>query len=210
MSFAEKLKYYRSQRQLSQRQLAEEFQVSHSLITMYENGRRKPSFEMLCAIADYFGVRVNDLVADDPPAVTSILDDHILIMPAMIRLPLIGNIACGTPITAQENIEDWVDVPEETRGDFVLRCKGDSMKDARILDGDLVVIRQQDDVQDGQIAAVLIDDEATLKRLFHVPGGAVMLQAANPAYPPMLCGGANEERAIRIIGLATHFISRIV
>lgn len=136
--------------------------------------------------------------------------DNLTSLPRMTRLPLIGSIACGTPILAEENIEDWVDVPEDARGDFLLRCKGDSMKDARILDGDLVVIRQQDDVQDGQIAAVLIDDEATLKRLFHVPGGAVMLQAANTAYPPMLCGGADEARTIRIIGLATHFISKVV
>jgi len=165
---------------------------------------------MLCMLAEYLGVRVNDLVSEDDPMTKIITDESILVLPSMVSLPLIGNIACGTPILAEENIEDWVDVPAEARGDFVLRCKGDSMRDARILDGDLVVIRQQDDVQDGQIAAVLIDDEATLKRLFHVAGGAVMLQAANPAYPPMLCGGGDEARSIRIIGLATHFISRVV
>ena len=126
------------------------------------------------------------------------------------RIPLVGAIACGAPITAEENIEDWVAVPAYIRADFALRCRGDSMKDARILDGDLVCIRKQDDVDDGQIAAVLIDDEATLKRVHHLPGGGILLQAANSAYLPIVAGGVDETRHVRILGIATHFISRVV
>ena len=86
------------------------------------------------------------------------------------------------------------------------------MKDARILDGDLVCIRQQEDVEDGQVAAVLIDDEATLKRVYHlpIPNGGIVLQAANSAYPPITVGGVDETRQVRILGLATYFISKVV
>ena len=95
-----------------------------------------------------------------------------------------------------------------TQADFALRVSGDSMVGARIHDGDIVFIRQQDDVDDGQIAAVIIDDSATLKRVYHIPGGLQLL-SENPKYPPMIftypgCG------AIRIIGRAVAFQSSLV
>ena len=193
--------------------LADGLHVSKQTLSAWRSGERSPKMPTVDTIARYFDVTIEWLlgfdVAKRPKRIPEGVD-NLVALPPMSRLPLIGSIACGTPITAQENVEDWIDVPTESRGDFVLRCKGDSMKDARILDGDLVVIRQQDDVQDGQIAAVLIDDDATLKRLFHLPGGSVLLQPANAAYPPIVCGGADESRTIRILGLATHFISRVV
>lgn len=87
-------------------------------------------------------------------------------MPKTKKVPLIGTIACGTPILAVENIECDVDMPENIRADFALRCKGDSMIDAHIYDGDIVYIRKQPIVDNGEIAAVIIDDEATLKRFY--------------------------------------------
>ena len=90
----------------------------------------------------------------------------ILPLPPTKKLPLLGTIACGEPILAEENIEEYIDVDEEVKADFVLRCKGQSMIEARIFDGDLVYIHQQADVENGEIAAVLIDNEATLKKVY--------------------------------------------
>ena len=109
----------------------------------------------------------------------------VLPLPETKKRPRLGTIACGEPILAQENIEDYDDVPNDIKCDFTLLCKGDSMIDARIHDGDVVYIRQQPSVENGEIAAVLIGDEATLKRVF-VYDDKVVLQPANPAYSPLV------------------------
>lgn len=137
----------------------------------------------------------------------SISADNIVPIPKMAKIPLLGNIACGDPITAEENLDGFVSAPEEISADFALRCKGDSMIGARILDGDIVLIRQQPDVEDGEIAAVLIDNEATLKRV-HKKSNCLILNPANPAYEPIIITG--EELAdVRIIGKAVYFISAV-
>ena len=91
--------------------------------------------------------------------------------------------------------------------DFALRVTGDSMTGARIFDGDIVFIRRQDDVDDGQIAAVIIDDRATLKRVYHIPNGLQLL-SENPKYPPMIFTFADHD-SIRIIGKAVSFTSSV-
>ena len=105
-------------------------------------------------------------------------------VPEMKKVPLVGRIACGTPILAQENIEDYVDVPKDRHVDFCLTCAGDSMIDAGIDDGDTVYIRKQPDVENGEIAAVRIGDEATLKRVYKYPD-CIVLEAENRAYAPL-------------------------
>lgn len=132
---------------------------------------------------------------------------NILPMPKMRKIPLIGTIACGAPILAAENIEKEVDIPDEIHADFALRCKGDSMINARIFDGDLVYIRQQDIVDNGEIAAVLIDDEATLKRVKLYPDH-VVLEPENPMYKPFVFWG-EEMNTVRILGKAVAFTSSI-
>ena len=133
------------------------------------------------------------------------LPHNVIPMPRMRSIPLIGTIACGTPILAEENIEEHVDIPEHVHADFALRCKGDSMINARVHDGDIVYIRQQPTVNNGEIAAVLIDDEATLKRVYVSPG-TLILQAENPNYEPMVYTGEQLE-AIHILGKAVGFTS---
>jgi repressor LexA len=110
---------------------------------------------------------------------------NIVSLPATKKVPLVGKIACGTPITAEENIEDYVDVPEDVYADFALICQGDSMINARIHDGDIVYIRMQPEVENGEIAAVFIDGEATLKRVYYQKG-RIILQPENNSYPPMI------------------------
>lgn len=109
-------------------------------------------------------------------------------IPRMTRVPLVGSIACGTPITAEQNIERYIGVPADWHADFALTCHGDSMAPT-IQDGDIVCIRRQPEVEQGQIAAVRIGEEATLKH-FHRQGDAVVLLADNAAVcPPMIYAG---------------------
>lgn len=132
---------------------------------------------------------------------------NIIPMPHMRKIPLLGTIACGEPILAAENLEGDVEIPDHIHADFALRCKGDSMINARIFDGDVVYIRQQGTVEDGEIAAVLIDDEATLKRVRLFPDH-VSLEPENPKFKPLVFW--NEDAAtVRILGKAVAFTSSI-
>ena len=106
----------------------------------------------------------------------------------MTQVPLVGSIACGTPITAEQNIERYIGVPADWHADFALTCHGDSMAPT-IRDGDIVCIRRQPEVEQGEIAAVRVGEEATLKH-FHRQGDTVMLLADNAAVcPPMIYAG---------------------
>ena len=120
-------------------------------------------------------------------------------LPDTKSIPVIGNIACGTPILAQENIERYIGVSSLWKADFALVCKGDSMAPT-IQDGDLVCIRSQPNVENGQIAAVLIDDEATLKH-FYRHDDTVILQPENPRFTPMTYT-KEEINDLRIEGVA--------
>ncbi len=214
--FSERFKLLRKERGLSQAALATELGFTKSSVNMYERGDREPGLESLETIADFFNVDMDYLLgksdvqnrflytpASDAESVA--LPDNILSMPATYTVPLLGTIACGEPILAAENIEDNVEVPEHIHADFALRCKGDSMINARIHDGDIVYIRQQPTVNNGEIAAVLIGDEATLKRVY-VYEDHVVLQPENPAYEPLVYF-KDAMQAVRILGKAVGFTS---
>lgn len=114
------------------------------------------------------------------------------------KFPLLGNIACGKPIFADEQFEAYVEAGANIKADFCLRAKGDSMIGARIYDGDIVFIHKQEMVDDGEIAAVLIDDEATLKRVYYdQENNVIQLFAENPQYKTMRFVG-EELNHIRI------------
>lgn len=142
---------------------------------------------------------------DDDPSAS--LPSNVLPLPNMRKVPLLGTIACGTPILAAENLDGYVKMPENVHADFCLRCKGDSMIGARIMDGDLVFIHQQPDVDNGAIAAVIVEDEATLKRIYKSTG-KIILQPENPRYEPFVFVG-EELSQIRIIGKAVAFLSGV-
>ena len=162
-------------------------------------------------MATYFGIAKSVIVDDaqpaDPSASPTPIPPGFEPMPKMKKIPLIGSIACGDPITAEQNIEKMVDVPENIRCDFSLTCHGDSMVDAGIHDKDVVYIRIQPQVENGEIAAVRIDGEATLKRVYYNPG-TLTLMPANPAYAPMVYTGSQLEE-VHIEGKAvgwTHWV----
>lgn len=126
-------------------------------------------------------------------------------IPKTYKRPRLGTIACGEPILAEENIETYDDIPDNIKCDFTLVCKGNSMINARINDGDIVYIKQQSQVDNGEIAAVLIDNEATLKRVY-IYEDKVVLQPENTKYPPFVYT-KEEMNNIRILGKAVGFTS---
>lgn len=129
----------------------------------------------------------------------------IMPIPKMVKKPRLGVISCGEPILTEENFDGYDNVPENIDCDFTLQCKGDSMINARINDGDIVYIKSQSMVDNGQIAAVMVDNETTLKRVF-VYQNKIVLQAENPKYEPWVY--VNEElNSIRILGKAVGFFS---
>lgn len=215
--FNERLKILRKEANLSQEELAKKIGVSKSSVNMYERGEREPGFETLEAIADCFNADMDFLLGKSDcknryewakcKAVQIPTATNIIPMPEAKSIPLVGKIACGTPITATENLEGYIKIPAQLEADFALVCRGDSMVGARIMDGDFVAIRQQPDVDDGDIAAVLIEDEATLKRVYKMPGRLV-LRAENPRYAPIDLSGA-ELDDVRILGKVVYFISEV-
>ena len=193
--FAATIKRLRLERGITQEQLASMLKVSRSTIGMYETGSREPDFETCEAIADIFNVDMDYLlgrtsVERKEPITPSIIPPGFEPLPRMVKKPLVGTIACGEPITAEENIEDYVDVPENVHCDFCLRCKGDSMIDAGIHDGDVVYIHIQPQVENGQIATVRIDGEATWKRVFwNEQTQTLQLLAENRNFAPLVYTG---------------------
>ncbi len=217
--FSDRLRSLRESYDLSQMDLAKRLGISKSSVNMYERGEREPSIETLEAIADTFNVDMDYLLGKseyknkhawlgsfDAPDVNH-TPDNIIPMPTMYKIPLLGTIACGEPILAQENLEGEVSVPDHIRADFALRCKGDSMINARIFDGDIVYIRHQEQVDNGEIAAVLVEDEATLKRV-RLFEDHIVLSPENPMYKPFTYWG-EEMNTIRILGKAVAFTSSI-
>lgn len=191
-------------------QAAKELEIPYTTFVNYEKGDREPNSEMLIKLADYFGTSVDYLICRSDEEKTDNLifgKGNIIPLPSSKEIPLLGTIACGEPILASENIEMFIKVDETIPADFALKCKGDSMINARIFDGDIVYIRQQPDVDDGEIAAVLIGEEATLKRVHKYPNKLV-LSACNPMYDDFVYSGSELEE-IRIIGKAIFFMSAV-
>lgn len=174
--------------------------VGKSTVRKWEQGSiTNVKRDKLVLLAKALQMDPSALIYDDP------LPAPNLFRPEFHRVPILGTIACGEPILAEDNLEGYANVAE-IRCDFALRCKGDSMT-PKFMDGDLVLIRQQPDVEDGQIAAVRIEDEATLKHVYHT-GDGVMLTAENSAYPPMMFRQDTFSR-IAIIGLAVGYLRLI-
>lgn len=148
---------------------------------------------------------------DEFPDQTSAINiKNILPMPKTKKVPLLGDIACGVPILAVENVAEYVDMDTDIHADFALRCKGNSMINARIFDGDIVYIRQMPEVENGEIAAVLIgtmDTEATLKRVYRTED-SLRLCAENPSYKDIVFF-KEEINSVRILGKAVAFLSAV-
>lgn len=226
MTLRELITQYRSEHGLSQRQFAMQCSLSNGYISMLERGLNPktqlpltPTLPALKKLATGMGISLSELisvaddmpvslVSDEPENGSNPIPSNVQPMPTMQQIPRIGMIACGDPLLAQQNIEGYDNVPEYVKCDFTLVCRGDSMINARIFDGDIVCIREQPAVENGEIAAVLIDsEEATLKRV-KIFDDHIVLEPENPMYKPLVFWG-EEMNNVRILGKATHFISRV-
>lgn len=210
MALAQNIRYLRKKQGLGQDALAEKLGYkSYTTIQKWESGVSEPPLKIVHALAKLFHVDINDLtntdleLTDSMKASNPTLGNTIPIgytpMPDTEFRPRVGRIACGEPITAEENIEAYDEVLSSWNADFTLMCCGDSMA-PKIEDGDIVAIRAQPTVENGEIAAVRIGDEATLKRVFLHPD-YVELRPINPNYDSII-RSKNEMEDIRIEGRA--------
>jgi repressor LexA len=210
MTVGEKIKLVREAKNIAQVDLATQAGISKQTLYKYENGiiTNIPS-NKIEAIAKVLETTPAYLMGWDESVYIDYSEiKNIMPFPNMKKVPLLGTIACGEPITAEENIETYLNMPDNIKGTFALRCKGDSMINARIFDGDIVFIREQPDVENGEIAAVLIDNEATLKRVFKYDN-RLELRAENPTFKSLNYEG--EQLAdIRILGKAVGFLSTVI
>lgn len=212
MTLRDKLTKLKTENGLTTEALSERSGVPKGTINKLLNGEtRNPTAQTLKRLASALGCELEYLCGkpDDIPGVFRLGQPAALPHPDLVpvhrrKIPLIGSIAAGQPILCEEELE-ITDCADGVHADFALRISGDSMTGARILDGDIVFIRRQDDVDDGQIAAVIIDDHATLKRVYHIHNGLQLL-SENPKYAPMIFTYPDCE-SIRILGRAVSFQS---
>lgn len=205
-NFGSKIYDLRKKNNMTLEEVGEIVGVGKSTVRKWETGEiANMRRDKIAKLAEALHTTPAYLMGWEEPSVPSA--ENIIPIPNMTRVPLLGDIACGSPVLATENLSGFVSSPEGSGADFALRCKGDSMIGARILDGDIVLIRQQPDVDDGEIAAVLIDNEATLKRV-HRKKNYLILAPANPAYEPIVLTG-EELSEVRILGKAVSFISAV-
>ena len=192
--------------------LAEALSLSPSTISRYQNGLMNPKITTLYAMAAYLNVNPKWLMGYDgseteTAATVPYLAAANLYPTLKKKIPLLGNIAAGEPIFAEESYSGYMCAEENLDADFCLIVKGDSMINARIFDGDVVFIHSQPDVEDGEIAAVLIDDEATLKRVYKMED-RIILRPENPTYKPMEFK-KSDGKSIRILGKAIALQGKI-
>ncbi len=192
--------------------LSRETGLSKARISQYVNGKYIPKSDAILLLSEVLGVSPLWLMGEDvsaeveatPPLPSNLTPLHLR------RYPVLGEIACGRPILAEEDRDGSYVTATETEADFCLTAKGDSMINARIFDGDQVFIQQTEMVDNGEIAAVVVeDDEATLKRVFYYPEEQkLVLAAENADYEPLVFVG-EELNHIHILGRAVAFQARV-
>lgn len=175
--------------------------LNKSIVSRYENNIHTPKkFTIVESIADFFGVDINYMMGK----ADSRYGEDIQYK----QVPILGSIACGIPILAQEDIQGYEYVLPDEKVDFCLKAKGDSMINARIFDGDIVFIRSQPDIENGEIAAIQIDGEtATLKRVYNIDG-SLLLRPENPNYKDIVFS-KKDKKDVRILGKAMFFKSEV-
>lgn len=187
MTVGDRIRQVRQEQDVTQQELADYIGVSKQAVYKYENNivTNIPT-DKVDAIAKRLKVSPAYLMGweEQPEPKKPTIPPGFEPMPKMDWVPLVGRIARGTPITAEENVEQMVCVPSRWHSTFTLTCKGDSME-PRIHDGDLVAIRSQPEVEQGEIAAVRIGDEATLKHVY-LHENFIELRPENPAFESII------------------------
>lgn len=209
MTIGERIKQRRLELGLSADQVAEKLNVDRTTIFRYERGAiSKVPTETLAKLAQILFTSPTYLMGLSDEADKEIKIDNIYQIETK-KFPMLGEIACGKPIYADEDRESYVQAGMGIKADFCLKCKGDSMINARILDGDIVFVRKQSAVNNGEIGVVVIENEATLKRIYYYPEQQkLVLQSENPKYEPLVYVGSELEQ-IYILGKAIAFQSDV-
>lgn len=201
-SLYENIKKRREELGMTKVRLAELVGYDRSMITKIEQGKVDLTQSKIAALATALKTTTIALMGENEEIELpeNILPHQDFKPVSKRKYKYLGEIACGEPIFADEQYETYIELDSDIHADFVLKAKGDSMINARIHDGDIVFIKEQNDVNDGEIAAVIIDDEATLKRVYKYDD-YIMLNAENPAYKPIQIN-RTDAKNVRIIGKA--------
>lgn len=209
MTMGERIKQARLEKDMTLEEVGQKVGVGKSTVRKWENGMiANMRRDKIAKLADALGVSAAYLMGwkETTPTLPAYPNIHPL---GTVRLPVLGEIACGVPRYASEDRESYTLAGTDIHADFCLIAHGDSMTGARIHDGDIVFIRKQDMVDNGDIAAVVIGDEATLKRFFYYREKELLiLRAENPKYPDLIYTGAELE-AVHVLGLAVAFQSDV-
>lgn len=209
MKISEKIKQGRKRLGLTQTEFGKKLGVQKNAVSKWECGRVEdiPSSKIKI-MAELFRVPVSYLIDDMTSNVDYFQYDNVFSVQTK-KFPMLGEIACGKPIYADEDRESYVQAGMGIKADFCLKCKGDSMINARILDGDIVFVHKQSAVNNGEIGVVIIENEATLKRIYYYPEQQkLVLQSENPKYEPLVYVGSELEQ-IYILGKAIAFQSDV-
>ena len=185
--------------------------VSKSTVKKWEDGFiSNMKRDKIAKLAQVLKLNPVSLITGEAATEQTIFDRFDNIKPlALKKFPMLGEIACGEPIYADEDKETYVMADSDIKADFCLKAKGESMINARIYDGDLVFIQKMPMVENGDIAAVIIEDEATLKRVYYYPDqNKLILNPENSAFDPLVYIG-EELNHIHILGKAVFFMSAL-
>lgn len=206
-----KIKQAMEEKGMTYRALEERTGISRSTLQRYiEKEDSKVSLDSIEKIAMALHTEPSYLMGWTDTLSTIDMEKYGLRPIKKIKLPLLGNISCGEPKYADEDRESYIETGTNVNADFCLRANGDSMINARINDGDIVFIRSMPQVENGQIAAVIIDDEATLKRVYYYPENNMMiLKPENSKYKDLIYIGQQLED-VHILGLAVAFQSDVI
>ncbi len=207
-NFGETLKQYREHKHYTQEELAKLVGSSKQVVSRYEKGHRSPDVSIAQKWAEKLNIPIKFLVDDSLDIANYFsnpeLPSNLIHLKRIKRIPILGKIACGAPILAEENIEGYIVLPDGVDANYALTCKGDSMIDAGINDGDTVFIKSQPDLENGEIGAVMVNEEATLKKVYKSKD-VLTLAPANPSHEPLIFV-KNEINQITILGKAVAFL----
>lgn len=200
--FARNLRTVMAKLGVDQLEMARALKKTPSTVSDWCTGKKYPRVDNMQQIADFLGVSMNNLTNSNV-----FVHNNVVPVPEMRQIPLfVGGIACGDPLFVTDETE-YISLPKHINADFAVICKGDSMINAHIKDGSIVYIRKQPTVNNGEIAAVLIDDSATLKRVF-LEKNRLTLYPANDAYLPKVYQDEELEN-VQILGKAVAYTSNI-
>ena len=209
-----KLKELRISRGIQQKDLAAALSIGANTLSQYESGKREPDFDMLNRIADYFGVSVDYILGREEikksPEGDTLFSQHPEIFrPKMRKVPLLGKTACGEPIYSPNFDNGFALLNSDIPADFALEAQGESMSGIGIHSGDVIFFVAADIVDNGEIAAVVVGEEVTLKRVYYYPDkNKLILSSENPAFEPLVYIGSELDE-IRIVGRAVAQLRKL-